>query len=354
MNAVSDQRITNMSSGEKKGKLQNVIILRSFAIIAVVLYHCFCPWLFSWNWLDSPLRPTYSLFLEGIIVGRMPLFVCVSGFLFSYLFRERGKYQDFLGFFKNKIKRLLLPCVLFSVIISCTLQNHIIYDLFYKDYHLWFLKMLFICFMLTWVVGKYVKRKYQIVAWGVSLSLMALPDLEFFSVGQFFKYYVFFYTGFLFCKYRSEMAKYLDNRNALIVHTAVFLSACMALAVVYHNNQELAMGDIIHKSKDVVLIRHFLRFYTLVWGFSVVNNILSMNGGKCHPLFTKLNDLSYGIYLLHVYILYTIHFYLFDFFTYFSDVMRGGAPFLLFLFVFGLSVIATYLFKKTRVGKYLL
>lgn len=336
------------------GKLQNVVILRSFAIIAVVLYHCFSPWLYSWNWFQSSLRPFYSFFLESIMVGRMPLFVCVSGYLFTFLFLEKGKYQEFKGFVVNKTKRLLLPCILFSIIVSITLQSSILYDVFYTDYHLWFLKMLFVCFMLTWIMGKYVKGKYQIIAWLFSLCMMALPDLEFFSIGQFFKYYVFFYTGFLFCKYRNEISKYLDNRNALIIHSVVFLSACIALALVYHDNPELAMGDIIHRSREVVLIRHFLRFYTLILGFSVVDNILSMNGGKCHLVFTRLNDLSYGIYLLHVYILYIIHFYMFDSFVSFSDTFRSLAPFILFIFVFGLSATATYLFKKTRVGRYLL
>ena len=336
------------------GKLQNVIILRSFAIVAVVLYHCFSPWLYSWSWQQSPLRPFYSYFLESVMVGRMPLFVCVSGYLFSYLYLERRKYQTLGAFVTNKVKRLLLPCILFSVIISVTLQSPILYDIFYTDYHLWFLKMLFLCFMLTWVVGKYVKGKYQIVAWLLSLCLMALPDLEFFSVGQFFKYYIFFYTGFLFCKCRNEMSKYVDNRNALIIHSAVILSACIALAIVYFNNPELAMGDIIHRSREVVLIRHFLRFYTLVWGFSVVNNILLLNGGKCHDIFTRLNDLSYGIYLLHVYILYIIHFYLFEYFVAFSDTFGSFAPFILLALVFSLSALATYLVKKTKVGKYLL
>lgn len=98
--------------------LQNIEILRSVSIVGVVLYHSFCPWLLDWNWIESPARPILSYLFNGVMIGRMPLFFSVSGYLFAYLFVEAGKYQNFFSFVKNKLRRLLLPCLLFSILLS--------------------------------------------------------------------------------------------------------------------------------------------------------------------------------------------------------------------------------------------
>ena len=139
-------------------KLKNIVVLRSFAIITVVLYHCYCPWLYAWNWFECPLRGLYSYLFETVMVGRMPLFVCVSGYLFSHLLLDRGKYQSFSGFIKNKIKRLLIPCFTFTGLMCVCLHENYITAIWQGGYHLWFLKMLFLCFITCWISSYFTKN----------------------------------------------------------------------------------------------------------------------------------------------------------------------------------------------------
>ena len=342
---------TNKSNSPQ---LINIVILRSFAIIAVVLYHCFCPWLFAWNWTECQMRPFYSYFLECVLVGRMPLFICVSGYLFSYLLNERSKYQEFSNFLLNKTKRLLLPCVLFSFIMSITFKSNPLYDLFYTPYHLWFLKMLFLCFLLTWILGKYVKGKYQIIFLVLSLGFMILPNIKFFSLGQFFKYYFFFYEGFLFCKYRKKISPYIDSKTALLVHLSVYTIMCLIVAYLYYMNQSLINDDIIHINKPIAAIRILMRFYTVIVGFSIVDYIIINHQSYEGVLFKKLNNLSYGIYLLHIYFLNVLHDHFFYVFELANNAIGLVCPLVLFIIVFSISIFFTWLFKLTKFGRYIL
>lgn len=146
-----------MTIQTKIPKLHNIVVLRSFAIITVVLYHCYCPWMNAWNWVETPVRDIYSYVMEVMLVGRMPLFVFVSGYLFSHLYFDRNKYHDFIGFINNKFKRLLIPCFLFTGLMAICLGDNYFNLALYDGYHLWFLKMLFWCFITAWFTINYIK-----------------------------------------------------------------------------------------------------------------------------------------------------------------------------------------------------
>lgn len=194
-------------------KLQNVIILRSFAIMAVVLYHCYSPWLTAWNWADTPARPYYSFIMEVMLVGRMPLFVFVSGYLFSHLFIDRGKYHEFTSFISNKFKRLLVPMLLFSGLMAVCLQRNYI-NLIIGDncYHLWFLKMLFWCFIVCWSVAHYIHRAWiECSILFLSAVLMFIHFPELLGLSYFSKYFFFFVGGYLYYKYRNHMRLIYSN-----------------------------------------------------------------------------------------------------------------------------------------------
>lgn len=336
-----------------RGRLNNVVILRTYAIVAVVMYHCFCPWLYAWDWIDSDYRPLYSFIFEGIMVGRMPLFICVSGYLFSYLLNERGKYKTFKGFISNKTKRLLLPCFLFTIVTSVTFGQNVIIEFLYGGGHLWFLKMLYLCFILCWLLGRFIKGKWQYLCLLISIILMFAPEIHFFAIGQFTKYFVFFYFGFLLCKNREELKFIIDTPKALILHSLVYLCLSIVLAYLYCNNSILASEDIIHKNMYVKYLLVLMRGYTIILAFSIVNNAIK---SKDHisRFFDTVNSCSYGIYLFHCYFLNCIKEFAIGYFQKLSLLPPFLGPLLVFIIIFSLSFVLTYLIRKTSVGRYLL
>lgn len=303
--------------------------------------------------MESDCRPLYSFIFEGIFVGRMPLFICVSGYLFSYLFNERGKYKTLAGFIANKTKRLLLPCFLFTIISCLTFKQNVLYDFFFGGGHLWFLKMLYLCFIVCWLLGRYVKYNWQYVCLIIAAALMFLPGMKFFSIGQFTKYFVFFYLVFLLCKNREKLQPLLNTKKALYFHSLVYWGLCVTLGYLYCINQDIVSGDIIHLNKSVKYLLVLMRVYTIFFAFSLVNTFVSSKF-QFSKFFDSINNCSYGIYLLHFYFLMCIQNYAFEYFRYLAYLPPFVGTILVFVVIFSLSYMLTHLFKKTRIGRYLL
>lgn len=141
----------------KKDKYLEIDYLRTIATISVVAWHCFfCP-MFGWGIVEEqsgmkPFRLINSFFIPN---ADMPLFTFLSGYLFFMLREEKGKYKEFKPFLFNKIKRLLLPFLFFSLLIVSTSYNHRYSDICWGEgSHLWYCPMLFWCFLIAWVVLK--------------------------------------------------------------------------------------------------------------------------------------------------------------------------------------------------------
>lgn len=96
--------------------LPEVVIIRLVLIILLVFYHSFAIFGGSWQsiegfpsnqiycWLD---RLSYSFMLES--------FVFISGYILGYQAKVKGNNViTFSNLFVNKLKRLILPCVVFS------------------------------------------------------------------------------------------------------------------------------------------------------------------------------------------------------------------------------------------------
>lgn len=115
----------------------------------------------------------------------MPLFIMISGYLFFHLENDRGKYATFKDLFKNKFKLLIIPFYVFATVFMLTIN-----DFFGKPYyswryqHLWFITMLFWCFIVTRVLsflsfGKNVCFKAFILVLFFLLNLLPRLDISF-------------------------------------------------------------------------------------------------------------------------------------------------------------------------------
>lgn len=337
----------------KLPQLKNIIVLRSFAIIAVVLYHCYCPWLYAWDWYSCPIRGVYSYIVETVLVGRMPLFVCVSGYLFSHLYIERGKYHSFSGFLLNKIKRLLVPCLSFTALMSLCLQDNYWESVVGYGYHLWFLKMLFLCFMTCWICASYIhKVRFEMVVLLVAFIMMFMHIPNYFGIGQYFKYYIFFWGGYLFYKYRHKFG-FLFTRQWLCIILFAYLVLCGICAVIYYIHPEQANSDIIHANISLSIIRMILRPLMIVLAFILVDRFIH-NGMLFENVFVSLNKLSYGIYLFHMLFLQSIHKYFLFQTTGFAESHYILTPIIYFVIITLLSISITSLLKRTSWGTYLI
>ncbi|TLP70629.1 acyltransferase family protein [Maribacter sp. ACAM166] len=145
--------------------IDDLDVLRAFAILLVVLRHCFSPYMGSW-----PVSAFYDHNIFADITGKyistisMPLFVFISGFLFSYLRNNLKKYPNFTVLLKKKTARLLRPYFILAplyivLFIDFNSTFGFLKQIWEGAGHLWFLLMIFTIFMLFHPLESYFKIK---------------------------------------------------------------------------------------------------------------------------------------------------------------------------------------------------
>lgn len=173
-------------------------IAKAICIILVVVGH-FNP---------SPTPDGWQTAMNVIYTFHMPLFMFVSGFLFSKTYRQ----QPYLNFISKKFRHLMVPYFLTSVLIitiKLTLQGTLsvkntavaqdFLTMFYRPsaaVHLWFIWAL----MLLYIVAPLCRKRFAglgFLAGAVALWLLPLNLPDIFSLNQFKANAVFFATGML-------------------------------------------------------------------------------------------------------------------------------------------------------------
>src|SRR5690554_1975209 len=95
-------------------KIDNIDLLKAFAII-IVLRHSFAPYTGSWNFeVHYQYDEAANIIGKYISTISMPLFVFISGFIYSYLRNYLNKYDSFSNLLKKKTKRLLIPYLILA------------------------------------------------------------------------------------------------------------------------------------------------------------------------------------------------------------------------------------------------
>ena len=107
-------------------KLTEVNYLRSYAIISIVIWHCFvCP-LSAWNLIEATTATQLIAVLARFVIpdANMPLFTFISGYLFAYLYQKNAeKYGHFKSFFKAKFERLVIPFLVLGTLMNITVPE---------------------------------------------------------------------------------------------------------------------------------------------------------------------------------------------------------------------------------------
>ena len=202
-------------------KLDYISILRSLSIIMVVIFHVY-GYMFADHFPNTKEVYTeiYFWITTCVLINiAMPLFTFISGFLFEYLYVDKGKYRDFLPFAKNKFSRLLVPYFVFGIIMMATTSNFHPLKLFDGSFwHLWYLPRLFWCFMLAWLINWSIKNQY--------IRLLLLPCLLFYpllgwniptfiGIQGMSSWFGYFYLGMIFSDYKENIQKYISNFHLL-------------------------------------------------------------------------------------------------------------------------------------------
>jgi glucan biosynthesis protein C len=318
-------------AGQKDQKLE---ALRGLAILLVVAYHVDV-------WLPGQPPGFFAGFKYILTFIRMPLFACISGYVYALRPLARGAGWKFLG---GKIRRLLLPMVcvgVFSYFLKLsppfveTPQN--ILDIWrllvFPTHQFWFLQTLFLIFVIIAVLES-LKWLDNLSFWLAAVGLMILAGLL--AKSGIFKsidlplsprplifLLPYFFFGLGVCRFG------LLKKNRWITIVAAVLAAVGLTLQIFI----LAGGLKIPDQRETL-------FY-LCLSFAYIFLLLKIKW-KVKGL-SIVGGFSYSIFLFHVYIIMTVRVILS---ASSLSLPPAGRYAILFLSAIGLSILAHLLLKR--------
>ena len=193
-----------------KKYLPEVVFIRLLLIVLLVLYHSFAPYCGGWEPLpNQEMIPAYWWIGKAAYSFMLPAFVFISDYVYGFQVRTKGvQILTFKKTVYGKFKRLIIPSIVFSLLYLLVLGDitqpitTTLYGLINGVGHMWFLPMLFWCFVCVFIIEK-LKLKTSLVlpllVFAAVFSFLPLP----LRLDNSMFYMIFFYLGYLIQKMRG-------------------------------------------------------------------------------------------------------------------------------------------------------
>lgn len=184
--------------------------------------------------LSLVLYKVFDKVREVLYYFHMPLFMALSG-AFYYLQVQRDKWFTLKLIVQNKVKRLLFPFIIFTVLYSIPIKyisNYFDSTAPFKAFvgefflignsHLWYLYALFIIFIFAFYTLKKETNLATYVVFYVLHILSYKIELTLFKVPLQFLFY--FSLGFLFESNREKYNQFINKKkNYILLLSTVFV-----------------------------------------------------------------------------------------------------------------------------------
>lgn len=132
-------------------------------IILVVLYHTMAIHTGNWHLPEGTEQiGAYAAVGRIAYIFMLETFVFMSGYVWAFQREHKGE-ETFGVLVRKKAMRLLVPCYLFGILYALLLEHEKplvenIVDVLTGIGYLWFLFMLFVCFIVLWCVLKWTPK----------------------------------------------------------------------------------------------------------------------------------------------------------------------------------------------------
>ena len=293
---------------EPQKELANCTFVKTILMLLVVFYHSITFWVGNWFTKDPVVT---SKLLENVAkwlnTFHIYAFTLVSGYIFYHKKCEKGRYDCFPAFVKNKAMRLLIPYVFVAAVwvipVQCLFLEYDVKTVFYNyvlatsPSQLWFLVMLFNVFIIFWPLSDFF-RKHNLAGAVVAIGMygcsivggMILPNI--FMIFTALRYVLFFWIGF----------KLRQNGTEIIRRIPAVLWI-MASVLLFVLTQYFGSFESVFLKGLKVGLSHASNIVGALMAFVVLQNIADKASwnNKCFAFFSSQSML---VYLLHQQIIY--------------------------------------------------
>ena len=371
----------------KKRLLYEISIIRPLIIFLLVVYHSLC--VFTGGWVPPDGVPPNAAYwwLGRLISGfRIETIAFVGGYVFCYQCVELGRRQSFLAFVWKKFKRLIIPCFIFGTV----------YFLLYRYNparfnwtvafwrvangigHLWFLPMLFWCFLVCWLIDRLLRwlttrhpSWYHVAGWLLLLllagtSLLRVTGLKLgLSRVPYFLFY--FYLGYWLRMFSYPKISREGTKREGVLLPIVLWTLYLVILLLHLQATHLYLPGIWFKcprwlqgSSQTML--HLMAFgHTTCGILALYHTVMLWLHRHCDadaqpgPFLRQCSQLCYGVYVLHMFFMQGLYYYTgFPRWCCSSGVGVWLMPWVVLLVTLALSVLGTWLLLKTRMGRFLI
>lgn len=364
--------------------------MRPTVIILLVLYHCLCLYTGGWKPPTGVEQIAAYWWIGRLISGfRIETIAFVGGYVFAFQCIELGRRISFPSFVWKKFRRLIIPCILFGVAYYMLYLaktpfswHHFVWKVLNGAGHLWFLPMLFWCFLASWLIDRMLnlaKNQQQWIGWLVLLilaccSLIPIDSLRL-GISRVPHFLFYFYGGYwvrqLWQQYHSfDSPKSLNPQHRQLMAWAVALTVCYLIFFLLYTRlgtpHKIGCTPIrTHGPEGKVLLNYLFRVVGLlrtscgIMALFMLSQSLLSHPRCSQRIATSLlvnlsSKLCYGVYVIHQFLLQALYFRC-GYSQWFTSVGYGWLlPWATFIVVLTASVVLTWLLLKTRVGRFLI
>ena len=335
--------------------LKEISFIRPILILLLVIYHAFIIYRGGWK---EPLayvpNQTYYWIATAAYSFMLEMFVFISGYVWAYSIFDRNRSQSFGDLVLSKIKRLIIPSIIFSILYIFLFkewkqesQMLLLYDIINGVGHMWFLPMLFWCFIFSYLLYRTNINDTQKLILLLLVSIFSFVSLPLQLTNTLY-YLFFFYAGFL-CKENCWMENLKVNMKIVILSWMLFTILFISLTL-FSNKLQLINyeNNMIFKAFLFVSIRVGRIIYASMGIFSMfVTALLYTKHFTLPQWYIKLGSYCFGIYLFQQFVLYYIYYYTP------IPILVGALwlPWVGTVLALFLSLFFTWLLKKTTWGR---
>lgn len=343
-----------MEAEKKRIRLDEVTLMRTILALLIVFMHAFTCYQGGWAQPEGFVDiPVYKWIARTSFAFTLEAFVFISGYLFAFQRITLNRIEGRAGLIISKLKRLILPNVIFSALYFPLFYEYkgipdLLYNLINGCGHMWFLPMLFWCFIGAWLLEQIKVGDVWKLAFLACLNLFFFFSLPL-QITKATSYLFYFYGGFVVYKHSAQIKEKLQAMH-LVWGWIIFVIAFIALRPL---KETFEVGDsegIINKvftlSGRSACQLVYASIGTVVF---YITAIYYTQRNQLKPFTIKLASCCFGIYLFQQFLLKGLYYK-----TSFAVIVGPyWLPWLGFIIAAPASYIIAYLLLKTKPGKYL-
>lgn len=307
---------------KEKKLLYEVSIIRPLIIFLLVVLHSFAPIIGSWEAIKGvETIPAYYWLCKFIQGFRIETIALIAGYVFAFQSIDLGRKYDFLPFAWKKVKRLIIPCIAFSLAYFLLFNYegetfkplNFCVTILSGAGHLWFLPMLFWCFIAIWIIDKYKLSSWWLLVTLCILSIFPIPFYVPLGFQRLPHFLFYCYLGYYIYEQHEILISNGMNWKPIILLWLFYISATI-VNVIYVLPKVRLLGSAEFLDKIIWYgAQGTLNLLCSVSGilalYLLVMKLINRTDYRPKQWIINMSKICYGVYVFHQFILEWLYYH---------------------------------------------